>query len=433
MRLRLTNWLSKPENNISFTVFALLAGFSTYFSMYAFRKPLTASTYEDLAGWDSVIDFKILAITAQVFGYALSKFIGIKYVSEALKHQRALMIIALILVSELALIMFAVLPPKGKIIAVIFNGLPLGMIWGLVFSFMEGRRVSEVLGAGLCASFIVSSGVVKSIGVALIVYLAVPDVWMPAVTGALFLPVLFVSVYGLSLLPPPNTCDIKARSARLPMTKTDRQAFFKAYAGGLLALVLAYIIFTILRDVRDNFTPEIWASLGYEDMPSVFILSELPVAFFVLALLACFMLIKNNQQAVRIYHFVIAFGAGVVLASTLALMGGIIGPFVWMVLVGAGLYTAYVPFNCILFDRLLAVLGGKANAGFMIYVADAFGYLGSFTVLLVKNFAAPSLDWADFFIGFCLFSGVAGIMFALYASYYFHRNVTAVKPRVSRI
>ena len=52
------------------------------------------------------------------------------------------------------------------------NGLFLGMIWGLVFSYMEGRRVSEVLGAVLCASFIVSSGAVKSVGVLLMQDLA---------------------------------------------------------------------------------------------------------------------------------------------------------------------------------------------------------------------------------------------------------------------
>ena len=37
-------------------------------------------------------------------------------------------------------------------------------VMALVFSFLEGRRVSEILGAGLSVSFIVSSGVVKSVG-----------------------------------------------------------------------------------------------------------------------------------------------------------------------------------------------------------------------------------------------------------------------------
>ena len=64
------------------------------------------------------------------------------------------------------------------------NGLPLGMIWGLVFGFMEGRRTSEVLGAVLCASFIVSSGAVKSVGKLLLAHWHVSPFWMPAAVGA---------------------------------------------------------------------------------------------------------------------------------------------------------------------------------------------------------------------------------------------------------
>ena len=59
--------------------------------------------------------------------------------------------------------LFAVAPAGVKVAAMFLNGLCLGMIWGLVFSYMEGRRSSEILGAVLCASFIVSSGAVKSV------------------------------------------------------------------------------------------------------------------------------------------------------------------------------------------------------------------------------------------------------------------------------
>ncbi len=70
----------------------------------------------------------------------------------------------LIFLSWLALVLFALIPAPWNVFTMFLNGLPLGMIWGLVFGFMEGRRTSEVLGAILCASFIVSSGAVKSVG-----------------------------------------------------------------------------------------------------------------------------------------------------------------------------------------------------------------------------------------------------------------------------
>ncbi|MFY0253367.1 DUF5690 family protein [Chitinophaga sp. 30R24] len=43
------------------------------------------------------------------------------------------------------------------------NGPPLRMIWGLVFSYLEGRRSTELMGAVLSISFIFSSGFVKSV------------------------------------------------------------------------------------------------------------------------------------------------------------------------------------------------------------------------------------------------------------------------------
>ena len=69
-------------NPIVFTAVAGLAGFCAYFSMYAFRKPFTAATFEAVPGWTFTLDYKIALVLAQVAGYALSKLIGIKVVSE---------------------------------------------------------------------------------------------------------------------------------------------------------------------------------------------------------------------------------------------------------------------------------------------------------------------------------------------------------------
>jgi hypothetical protein len=69
-----------------------------------------------------------------------------------------------------------------------------------------------------------------------------------------------------------------------------------------------------------------------------------------------------------------------------------------MVVSGFGLYICYVPFNCLFFDRFIGAFRIKGNAGFLIYLADAFGYLGSVAVLLYKNFGQPSLSWIDFFM-----------------------------------
>ncbi len=86
---------------------------------------------------------------------------------------------------------------------------------------------------------------------------------MPAVAGALFLPLLFVSVWALSALPPPNALDEAARVRRAPMNAAARASFLAEYGVGIGLLVTAYVLATALRDFRDNFAAELWSGLGY--------------------------------------------------------------------------------------------------------------------------------------------------------------------------
>ena len=58
-------------------------------------------------------------------------------------QRRAWALVLLIAWGEIALVLFAVLPPAGKVAALFLNGLPLGAVWGIVFSFLEGRRTSD--------------------------------------------------------------------------------------------------------------------------------------------------------------------------------------------------------------------------------------------------------------------------------------------------
>ncbi len=412
--------------------YALSAAFATYFCMYAFRKPFTVATYESVDGWTLAIDFKIAIVICQVLGYALSKFIGIKIVSEAPPARRAVMIIIFIAAAEAALVLFAVLPAAWKLLAIFLNGLPLGMIWGLVFSYLEGRRTSEILGAGLCASFILSSGVVKSAGRALIVDFGVPEMWMPAVTGLAFFPILTLSAVLLSLTPPPDEADRRERMARTPMYRQDRRDFFAANAFGLATLIAAYVVLTALRDFRDNFAVEIWDAVGFSDAPAIFTLSEAPIAAAVLALMALTAFIRNNKSAFLFQHWVIIAGAAVIAASTYCFETGRIGPVSWMIAVGMGLYIGYVPYNCILVDRMTAALGRPGNAAFFMYLADSSGYAGSVGLLLYKSFGAAKLSWLSFFTGFCYAAAAFVALSTLTAFFYFRPRLAGRDSAMAR-
>lgn len=408
-----------------FTVCASLAGFATYFSMYAFRKPFSAASYGAVAGWDYALDFKIAVVIAQVLGYATSKFIGIRVISGMQPTYRARAILGLIGAAWVALIVFAAAPPLLKVAAMFLNGLFLGMIWGLVFSYMEGRRVSEVLGAVLCASFIVSSGAVKSVGVLLMQEWHVPVFWMPAATGLAFIPVLFLSVWGLSSLPPPSAEDEAQRVRRAPMTAPERRAFLSDYGLGVFLLVITYVFATALRDFRDNFAAELWTTLGYNHPGTVFTATEIPVAAVALVALGVIVKIQSNVRALAAIHGIILAGLLLLGASTLAFDAGWVGPLPWMIASGAGLYVVYTPFNAMLFDRLVAVSGRIANAGFLIYVADSAGYAGSCALLLWRNFALTHVEWLAVFRYAAYATSVVGVALVSLSLLYFNGRARA--------
>ena len=407
----------KNEKLIALT--AAIAAFGTYSCMYAFRKPFTAATFDELV-WLG-IDYKTWLIFAQTAGYTLSKFYGVKFISEMQQNFRSRFILLFILLSWMALLLFPLMPQPFNIIMLFINGFPLGMVWGLVFSYLEGRRYTEFMGAFLSVSFIFSSGLVKSVGAYLMINFEISQWWMPAMTGLVFAIPLVVFTWLLDQTPAPSEKDVALRNARLPMTGKDRRMILMSYGFGLSLLVIAYVLLTLLRDVRDNFVSNIWQEQGMVGQSAIFTQTEVPVSLVVLLIISLLVLVKNNMKALMINHLLIMTGFAVILIFTLLFVRQAVTPITWMIAVGLGLYMAYVPFNCVLFERFIAVFRHAGNAGFLIYVADSFGYLGSVSFLFYKELAGfKSTSWTTFFSNALLISSVLGLCITFTASVYFY-------------
>ena len=423
-------WL-RPAQGLAFVAFAACSAFMTYFCMYAFRKPFSVNSYTELDQEHWLVSLKIALILLQVFDYLVAKLIGVKVIAEMQHANRAKTILWMIVSAELALILFAISPSPLNVIWLFFNGLSLGMIWGLVFSYLEGRKTTELLGAVLSVTFILASGLVRTVGKWLMVEIQVSEMWMPAVTGVIFLPLLVISVLCLNSLTAPTASDEQARQKRAPMNGAQRWAFFKEFGVGITLLVLSFLLFTGFRDFRDNFSSEIWHALGYGQEPAIFAYAGVRVALIVLIALAALVLIKNNRIAFFANHGFILLGTALLATSTWAFEQSLLDAKAWMVLLGAGLYISYIPYNCFLFDRMLSAVGSTANAGFLLYLADSAGYVGSVGILLYKTFASPELSWLSFFIMACYW--VAAIASALVVSslLYFSFKLKPFRPGYS--
>jgi Family of unknown function (DUF5690) len=414
----------KPEWVI--TTLAALSAFCVYTCMYAFRKPFTAAGFEEESLWG--VDYKIWLVIAQTMGYTVSKFFGIRFIAGMKSDNRAVTIIRLIAIAWLALLFFALFPSPFNILFLLINGFPLGVIYGLVFSYLEGRRTTEMLGAVLAASFIFASGFTQSVGKFVMLQWNVSEWWMPWVTGLIFFVPLIFFTWLLEKTPAPGFKDRKARTQRLPMTKKDRQGFLRTFMPGLVMLILAYVMLTMIRDYRSNFASNIWNELGYSNDAAVFTQSELPASLVVLLMMSLLIFVRKNIYALLINHLVIVTGFLIAIGSTLLYTRGELSAFWWMTFSGVGLYMGYVPFNCMLFERLIASFKYVSNAGFIIYVADSFGYLGSDVVLLVKNFMQVDVSWSDFLVKMVLLVSVTGMLLVIFSAIYFKRKYQSYFP-----
>jgi hypothetical protein len=399
------------------TLLAISGAFITYCSMYAFRKPFSAGTYEGL--FLGGIDYKIVLILTQVIGYTLSKFLGIKVVSEMPAKKRIGYLLGLIGIAYLSLLGFALTPAPYNAVFLFFNGLPLGMIWGIVFAFLEGRKNTELLGAAMASSFVIASGLVKSVGRFTIEHLNTSEFWMPFLTGTIFIPPLFLGAYWLSLIPPPNEEDVRLRSERVPMEKNQRKAFFSEFKWGIVISVVIYVSLTIFRDIRDNFAVEIWTLLDYQNIPQALTLSEIPIAIGVFILISAMIYIKDNRNAFYLNIAVIALSGALLVATTIAFSAEAISPLIWMIGVGFFMYLAYISFHTMLFERWIALFKFKSNIGYLMYVCDAMGYLGSAGILFYKNFGFQSLNWLNFLLSLSYIVGFVTFTLGIFAIFYF--------------
>jgi hypothetical protein len=383
--------------------------------MYGFRKPFTAGTYVDDAFGQ--LEYKSLLILAQTLGYVCSKWLGIKFISEIKPHQRVKALVMLVLMAEIALFFFGAVIRPWNSIFLFLNGMALGMVFGFVLGYLEGRRHTEALIAVLCASFIVSDGVAKSVGKWLL-FQGVTEQWMPFYSGLIFIfPFLFFC-WMLGAVAPPTAKEAMERKQRLPMDRRLRWQYFRSYAPGLMAILISYLFVTILRSIRADFAPEIWQGLGFPQTPGIFTQSEVLVSIGVIAISGTVIFIKNHLKAFKTAIITCILGFLILLVSVWGLQKGL-DPFIFMVLTGLGVYIPYVSVHTAVFERMVSLTHESANIGFLMYVADSIGYTGYIALMLYRYFSVHPTDILEQYIQWSYILGFGGLIFLIGVMIYF--------------
>ena len=405
-----------------FIIWAGGAALISYSLVYALRKPFTAAEFDGLYAWG--IDYKILVSIVQLLGYVAAKMLGIKYISELQPQNRLRFIIGSAALSEISLLAFALIPTPYNIASLFFNGLSLGCMWGVIFSFLEGRRTTDILASIMGVSMALSSGVAKSMGLYALSSLQISEFWMPALIGALAFPLLSLMGWVMTKLPAPSAEDIATRTKRVTLNGSQRWQLFRQFLPILLPLFAANLLLTVQRDIKEDF---IVCIIDVNTIPS-WLFAKLDGIATVL-LLGTFALLATVRSHAHALCILLGMATiGMALITTLG-MGNFPGlsTSTWLFLQTFCLDIAYLGFQTIFFERFIACFKIHGNVGFFIITIDFIGYMGTLALLIFKEMGAREMDWSAFYNAMSIVIGIACCVAFLYSACWILREKSRKK------
>ena len=403
---------NKHVSDLLLILWAGGAALLSYSLVYALRKPYTAAAFEGLTFLGS--DYKVAVTTIQILGYVISKFFGIKLISELKRENRFRFFVASAVMAEAALVGFGLLPMPYNVIAMFVNGLLLGCMWGVIFSFIEGRKVTDILASLLGVSMVFSSGFAKSFGLFAMNDLHIDQFWMPAVIGGCALPVLVFMGYMLKRLPRPTAEDVALRNERVTLDGKGRKALFIKYAPILTLLFVGNFMLLVLRDIKEDFLVNILDMSGQSAW--MFARVDTIVTLVILGIFALFIFFRSNIKAIMGLMALVLAGCLTLTYVSFNYNTLDLQPVTWLFIISLSLYIAYLTFQTIFFDRFIACFRIKGNVDFFIAMIDFIGYIGTVTLLFTKESLNIETDWFALFNHMACFVGATCTVLFLVAA-----------------
>eukprot|EP00951_Prasinocladus_malaysianus_P001080 scaffold7634_cov51-Prasinocladus_malaysianus.AAC.2 len=311
----------------------------------------------------------------QLVGYAISKMLAVKIVPESIQHRVSVFLVLILACLELSMLLLAIIPLDYKILATFLAGLPAGLVWGFIVSYLEGRRTSDVMLVSLSISYIVSNSPIDAIGNALI-GAGMQPIWVPAAIGALTAPIFLLCVWLLHQLPPPSNEDVAERLERTAMNHSQRLVFTQSWGLGLLAILGAQLMLVTYKEVRATaklmiMTTPVNYGLDADSMAFL----DLLVGLSVLIPISALVFVRSNAAATFASFCWMAAGSATLMVACIILSTYTdMNAKIYYALTGIGCMMGYVPFSSTLFERMLPYTGERGTITFPMALADAISY-----------------------------------------------------------
>ncbi len=218
---------------------------------------------------------------------------------------------------------------------------------------------------------------------------------MPAAIGAGAFPLLVLLAFALNRLPDPTPEDVASCTERIPMDARRRKSIFLRFAPLLCMLFLANLFITVMQDIKEDFLVKLvdtsqfssWAFSGIDSLVTLIILG----VFLLISLI-------RNHRTVLIALLALVTAGMTGLAGVAYWYDSLrLSPVLWLFIQSLGLYTAYLSFQTLFFERFVSCFNIRGNVGFFIITIDFVGYLGTVCVLVFKEAFVSDLNWIEFY------------------------------------
>jgi hypothetical protein len=204
------------------------------------------------------------------------------------------------------------------------------------------------------------------------------------ITGGMFLLPFAAFVWMLTKLPQPSRDDIDERAERPQLGSAGRLELLKFLGIAYGCVVFAYTMLTILRGFRADFMPELLKGLQITGNALIFTQSEATIAAVVTLIAGLTSMLRFNRMAFRTALLLGIIGFACVPLSILLHHNGYLSGFLYLTMVGSGIYLPYVLIHTTVFERWIAIVRRPGSAAFLLTLADAIAYLAYLVALLLK-------------------------------------------------
>ena len=246
----------------------------------------------------------------------------------------------------------------------------------------------------------------------------VSEFWMPAFIGAFAFPLLSLLGWAMTRLPHPTKADMELRTERVALDRKGRSAVFKSFMPVLLMLFFANLFITVLQDLKEDFLVKIIDVKAAGLSSWAFAKIDATVTLVILILFAAMSMVKSNVKVLCLLLALVTCGCAVLSSVAFNYEAWNLPVTLWLFLQSLCLYTVYLSFQTLFFERFIACFRIKGNVGFFIITLDFIGYMGTVLVLVFKECFNPDVNWLQFYNFACSYVGIiCSVSFACSAAY----------------